>query len=53
MKYTLIGVGVIFEEDGRIYYNEGDEWFPQVTTIEDAIQMMLDFENNLVGQRYS
>lgn len=37
----------IFEEDDRIYYNEGDEWFPQATNIEDAIQMMLNFEANL------
>lgn len=38
----------IYEEDGRVYYNEGfDDWIPFPTTMEDAIQMMLDFEKSL------
>ena len=41
----------IYEEEGRTWYVEGDEWNPQPCTIEDAIAMMLNFEEDIEACR--
>jgi hypothetical protein len=45
--YSWSDALVIYEENDRVYYNEGDDWIPFPTTMEDAIQMMIDFEKSL------
>ncbi len=35
---------VVFEEDGKLFIVDGDEWEPYEVTEEEALRDMLDFE---------
>jgi len=38
---------LVYFQSGKYFVNEGDEWNPQEVSQEDALVMMIDFEESL------